>query len=265
MGKPLTQAQKARMAAGREAAQARRKEAASGPDALAALMANPGVAGALAGLIEAAVAARLGTGPTTSTAEPTSEMANLAKALERTLILNASQLPGYKAPLPADEVERRAAAFVEMKALLAEYERAGTPPEYYVGAKCWYAGAMMHPEGKAVGTYLPPVHDFEPTNEQGRRVLAAMHAWIGGPPQDIGKELGEAMRAARAPLIGAAAPAEPPGPVLASTSAKDRVVETRTPFGEKVNFGSTNMPAGAPVTPRPRTDTAPIGPAFVDA
>lgn len=182
-------------------------------EALAALLSSA----AAKALIDQAVSARLAemsASPAPTQAAPVSGDAfgNLAEALKRMIENQQMQQPGYIKPLPLEEVERRAAGKVEMEALLLQYVRADTPPLYRVVENGFYecTNAIELSEGQQLRTFLPPCEDFEPLNEEARKVHAAMMQWIGGPSPEIGERLKQAqLDAKQAPLISSA-----PAPVL---------------------------------------------------
>jgi hypothetical protein len=179
------------------------EDAGSAGDALAALMANP----ALAALIDQAVSARLAQMAAPQPAAPITGEAfgNLAEALKRMIENQQMQQAGYIKPLPLEEVERRASGKVEMDALLRKYEADGTPPLYAVGELGFFecTNAIELTEGQQLRTYLYPCEDFEPRNEEARKVHAAMMQWIGGPSPEIGERVKQAhLDAKQAPLIG---------------------------------------------------------------
>lgn len=123
-----------------------------------------------------------------------SALRELSTSFERSLQIQAEQQPGYIKPLPREEVERRAAGYVEMTALLKDFERRGTPPAYiiqgdthgdvFVGPSP--NGPTMYQPGMEIECYLPPAERFEPINDEARKVYAAMLQWIGGRTPDIG-------------------------------------------------------------------------------
>lgn len=166
---------------------------------LAALLENP----ALKGLIDAAVAARLAqmgatavaqTLPSTQTEDFKAFTATLAHLIE----VNSMQQAGYIKPLSAAEVDRRANGLVEMRALLEQYEAAGTPPLYLLSDSFFECtNALEFQAGQQIRTYLPPAESFIPKNEQAERVHAAMMQWIGGSTLGIGEQVEAAMIAAK--------------------------------------------------------------------
>jgi hypothetical protein len=172
--------------------------------ALAALLQNP----ALQQLIDKAVAdrvAKLSVQPASSADTTTDQMKAFTASLAHLIEVNAMQQPGYIKPLPAEEIDRRAAGLVEMRSLLRAYEQDRNPPEWLIGASGFFecTNAIEFQPGQTIRTYLPPVEDFMPKNEPARRVHAAMLHWIGGPTQGIGEQVEAAMREAHnsAPLV----------------------------------------------------------------
>ncbi len=255
------------------------------PDPLASLMADPVVAARLADLVNAAVAARMAQPASAASPAPTAEFGDLVKALEKTLIAQAEQMPGYFKPLPAEEVARRARGKVEMFAMLESFKAAGTPPRYYVGANKFYAGCVQYEEGFPINTYLPPPEDFEPCYEpdrergetyaQGReagqraeRVLDAQLQWLGGHSPDIATRVSEAEaehHARTIPLVGDEVAAAASRPVEIVAGITPRGADAKPAFAA---MGETVVPGmgGVPIPPQaPGSRNAPArGPAFVE-
>lgn len=177
-------------------------EAAEAADPIAALLADP----RMAAVIEAAVAQRVAQMGLSAGAIPSqpSELAILAKAMERMFELNAVQQPGYQKPLPIEEVERRMAGKVEMEALLVHYRDIGLAPKYTVGEGGFFecVNAQEFVPGSEVRMYLPPPEDFIAENEPALAVMAAQRKWLGVATPHIGDQVEAAMKAAKqAPLI----------------------------------------------------------------
>lgn len=174
--------------------------------ALAALLQNP----ILQQLIDKAVAdrvAKLSVQPT-STNSQSEDFKAFTASLAHLIEVNAMQQPGYIKPLPAEEIDRRAAGLVEMRALLKAYEADRNPPEWIVGSNGFFecTNAIDFQPGSTIRTYLPPVEDFIPRNEAARRVYDAMLQWIGGHTPGIGEQVEAAMREANGspPLVTSA-------------------------------------------------------------
>jgi len=197
---------------------------------LAALMANP----ALAALIDQAVAARVAQLGVSQSAMPqgSEAFAAFTQTLKHLIDTQAMQQPGYIKPLPADEIDRRAAGKVEMFALLRDYERRGEAPLWEIGEGGFFecTNAMEFPEGAEIRTFLPPPEDFIPKNEPAERVHAAMMQWLGGPTPDIGEQVEAAHKAAHAPLISSA-------PIAAGNTGPVQIV---------------TMPGASKAPPRPK-------------
>jgi hypothetical protein len=199
---------------------------------IAAVISDP----KFAAIIDAAVTARVAqmSAPQGTVAAPDMAqlMATFTKTIQHVLHVNAVQQPGYIPPLPAEEVDRRAQGFIEMMALLKDYKAKGMPPQYYVGPSLFYAGLQLYAEGDPVATYLPPVEDFTPINEEGAKVHEAMMRYIGGPSQDIAERVSEAQLAAKRALPiaeDAAKATASSGPVeyLTNVPRREPVPETR--------------------------------------
>lgn len=157
-------------------------------DALAMLMQNPQIIQ----LIDAAVQQRLG-----ALHAPSDGLGAVVSGIEKLIQMNAAQLPGYSRPLPADEVERRAAGFVEMNALLEQYKRDNTPPQYRLVNEPLFAGEIEYRPGSIVAHCMPPNEHMAPMDDRARQVHAAMMRWIGGPQMAIDERLEEAERERR--------------------------------------------------------------------
>lgn len=226
---------------------------AASPD-LAILMANP----ALSKLIEQAVAARiaqlgLNAAPAATTAD-VNPLAAFTATIAHMLEVQAQQQPGYIKPLPAEEVDRRAAGYIEMKALLSDFEAKGTPPLWVVGEGEFFecTNAQEFAKGQKIRTYLPPAEDFIPENDEARKVHAAMLQWIGGTTPDIGEQLEAAIIASKQPPLvsGALQPANRPSRVEVVGEApvdikRKRVMGTLAPERHDVSLAERAAgPAG---------------------
>lgn len=178
---------------------------------LAALLANP----ELQGLIDQAVSARLaqmGAVPAGGGQITGEAFDRLAVSLQRMIENQQMQQPGYIKPMPLEEAERRAAGYVEMTALLRQYQQDGIAPLWRVGENGFFecTNAIEFAEGDEIRTYLPPCEDFMPLNERAEKVHAAMMTWIGGPSPEIGERVKQAqIEAKQAPLISSE-----PAPVI---------------------------------------------------
>lgn len=227
--------------------------------ALDALMANP----ALAKLIDAAVAARLAQmGAPAAAAVPQSEaFTAFTETLKHLIDAQALQQPGYIKPLPAEELDRRAAGYVEMTALLERFQTANTPPLWMVGDNGFFecTNALEFQPGDEIRTYLPPAEDFIPRNVQAEQVHAAMLQWIGGRTKSIGEQVEAAMIAAKqAPLISnVLQTVKPAGPV----ELVNRPTEADLPSRKRRGMG-TIVPERRDVSAAERM-AGPAGPTFV--
>lgn len=183
--------------------------------ALSAMMADP----KFATIIDAAVQARLasmGGGAPAAPMSRSEDFAAFTETLKHILSVQAMQQPGYIKPLPAEEIDRRAAGYVEMCALLKQYEAAGVAPEYVVGEGGFFEcmNAIQFLPGQRIRTYLPPPESFQPQNKQAEAVMAAMFQWIGGATPGIGELVEAAQRDSKVPLVtGAMQPVNRPSRV----------------------------------------------------
>lgn len=226
---------------------------------LNALLADP----ALAALIDQAVAARVAQmGISQSAAPPSDQMTAFTATLKHMIDMQQMQQPGYIKPLPADEIDRRAAGRVEMFALLETYERNRTPPLWTVGEQGFIECTNMleFGEGEQIRTYLPPVEDFIPENEEAMCVHEAMMQWIGGPTPEIGEQLKQAQLDAKAPpLVGSTLN------IVAKPSLVEKV-QSSTPVAKTASQKRRTM--GTIVAERREVvagDRGVTGPAFTDA
>lgn len=179
------------------------EEDAPQPDALSVLMANPD----FAKVIDAAVAARLAqmSAPVAQADNRSEDFKAFTATLTHLIEIQSMQQAGYVKPIPAAEIDRRAAGLIEMKALLEKYEAAGDAPLYLLGDfffEC--TNALSFEAGQQIRTYLPPAEHFVPQNEAARKVYAAMLQWIGGHTPHIGDLVEAAERESRIPVVGSA-------------------------------------------------------------
>lgn len=172
-----------------------------GVAALTALLRHPTVAA----LIEDAVAARLAAATPASVAD--GHVKAIADAVERLALVHAAQQPGYQKPIPQAELERRAAGYVEMTALIedcrsraAQGQRSAMP--LYTLLDDLYAGDILFVAGEQIRTLIPPNEQMQPENEAAERVFAAMLQWIGGKQPDIGERLAEEMAGRKNAIFG---------------------------------------------------------------
>lgn len=170
-------------------------------DPLTDIFNDPRFAAQLDALVMARVA-QMGIAPSAGPAR-SEEFSAFTETLKHLINVNASQQPGYQKPLPADEVDRRAAGYVEMTALLKTYEKEDNAPLYLLGDfffEC--TNAISFEPGQQIRTYLAPSESFIPKNEPAEKVYAAMMQWIGGETPHIGDQVEAAMREAhKAPLV----------------------------------------------------------------
>lgn len=239
---------------------------ASSADAVSAMLADP----KFAALVEQAVAARLSQ---IGTAAPASgensvvvaALKELSKSFERSLEIQASQQPGYTKPIPREEVERRAAGYVEMCALIEEYKAAGKVPVYILGEEGFHGpsanGPTLYEGGSEIGCLLAPAESFTPVNAEAKKVYAAMLQWIGGPSPEIGDRIIEAHADAKRVVIGGEEPVAPTSAVTLRAPPKQDVDPLRKhPQAHMLQENPNNLPGapGARQAHRP-----PAGPQFV--
>lgn len=216
-------------------------------DHLAAMFNDPRFAKHLDALVAARVA-QMGVVPAVSSTQ-SEDFKAFTASLAHLIEVNAMQQPGYVKPVPAEEVDRRAAGYVEMKALLKDYEAKGDAPLYLLGDfffEC--TNALSFEAGQQIRTYLPPAEHFIPKNEPAEKVYAAMIQWIGGKTPDIGDLVEAAERDSRIPLVtGALNPLRAKGLVEAVDApvkpmVRNRVLGTIAP--ERHGAVSMNQPTG---------------------
>ncbi len=243
---------------------------------MAALLSDPRLGALIERAAEARVQQMLGQ-PKAAPATATTEFGHLAKAFEEMLQLQAMQMPGYFKPLPAEEVQRRAAGTVEMMAILQEAKASGTPPQYYVGEGKFYAGSILYQPGEPLATYLPPPEDFVPCYDGpngsrggplAQRILDAQLVWLGGHSPDIATRVKEAEENAHnlgMPLVGAeptvaAAPVE-----RLDIAPKEQLQRTPFPNVETSGPGIQGMHVPPATGPRTAQNSQPArGPAYVE-
>lgn len=210
-------------------------------DPFASLWNDPRMAAAL----DAAVTARLaqmGAGSSPAPALGSDTLVAFTETIRHLIDTNAQQQPGYIKPLPAEEVDRRAAGRVEMFALLDHYKAINLPPAWIVGEDGFFEcnNAQEFKQGDRIRMYIPPPESFTADNEPAASVMAAMMQWLGGSTPSIGEQLEAAEQAAHSrqgPIItGAIQPARNPSivemvqaaPVVAPPSRR-RVMGTIAP------------------------------------
>ena len=189
-------------------------------DPLEAILSDP----RMAKLLDAAVVARmaqLGAPQQSGGSLDNNAMVAFTETIRHLIDTNAEQRPGYIKPLPAEEVDRRAAGRVEMFALLKKYEQMGLAPAWIVGDGGFFecTNAQEFKPGAKIRTYLPPPEDFIPDNEPAAAVHAAQLQWLGGRTPHISETVAEFEQARAAankqgPLVtGAMQPSRTTGSV----------------------------------------------------
>lgn len=235
-------------------------------DALTAMLANP----AFAALIDAAVTARMAQMGAPAAPASSEAFQAFTQSIKHLIDTQAMQQPGYIKPLPSDEIDRRLAGKVEMDALLRRYEQAGTPPLWTVGEQGFFecTNALEFVEGEQIRTYLPPVEDFIPGNDEARQVHTAMMQWIGGPTPGIGEQVEAAMIAAKqAPLVSNIMTTETrksPVELITQRAAPGVRADAPEKASAKRRSAGTIVPERRDISMAERVG-APAGPVFVSA
>lgn len=207
-------------------------------DGFAALLEHPALQAAIDAAVNARVSALtsgLATPAATAGGQDAGTMQAFIETIRHLIDVQAEQRPGWKKPLSAEQIDRRAAGYTEMKALLQHYEENETPPLWEVGEKGFFecVNALEFTEGQKIRTYLPPAEDFVPKNPEAERVHAAMMQWLGVKTPDIGEQLKNAMLASKqAPMItGTLQPTSKPGLVQVVAEAAPEVKRKRRTMG----------------------------------
>ena len=228
----------------------------------------------MAKLLDAAVAARMaqmGVGANGGSMS-SDTLTAFTETIRHLIDTQAEQRPGYIKPLPAAEVDRRAAGFVEMNALLRDYQakddeltRRGLTP---IHAPLWTVGeggffecthAQEFEPGARIRTYLPPPEDFIPENESASKVQAAVFQWLGDRTPHIGDQLEAAQRAAKAlpPLVMSGPDAAPPRGLVELVDPPKTTANTR-----RRRAMGTIVPEGREISLAERAAGGPVGPSF---
>lgn len=212
-------------------------------------MENP----ALQRLIDAAVAARLGQMRVPdATSAPAADFKALADSLAHMIEVSQAQQPGYIKPLPAHVIDERAAAYVEMLALLKKYSDEGVAPEYTLTADLIETSeSFTYKAGSKIQLLIAPPEMAIPENAAAEAVYGAMLRWIGGPTPGIGEQIETAQRESRIPMIGALGVAKAPE---RQKMVKVLSEPTPEPNGRKKRLGPgmtevQHAHSGAPVGP----------------
>lgn len=246
------------------------EEAAPAAPDMAALMADPAVREMLDQLVANRMAEMIAqAAPQVATAAAAVPDQNFANVMGRFVELLSIQQPGYQKPLAADEMQSRLDGKVEMEALLASHKRAyernnsHVLPKWRVGEKGFFecVDAIELWEGNKFSTYLAPVEDFEPLNDEAEAVYAAMMKWLGGSTPDIGEMVKNAHLAAHERVIvpGAMVSSVPKGPLV---NVERDAGSDEPPRQRKRQFGT--------LVDEPRqivggTASEPVGPAYESA
>lgn len=226
-GRPLTQAQKDKMAAGRRAARQNRAESARVAPA-------PGVD-------YAEVMERGGHSVGTGFAK------ELSQALGEFMLAHQQQPGSGKQNIPPALFKRRMQKWREMEELLSDLQAAGERPLYELGADL-FADDILVPafrteNGRQVATRIRfdriPNETMVPKNEPARRVMALYMEAIGGKTPDLGDQTMEAYlkRPRIADVVGA--PLEEPAVMSRPRAIHEASVEVLedTPPEERTYLG----------------------------
>ena len=240
--------------------------AASSGDPLAELLKRP----ELQALIEAAVAQRMANmgvsaEPAAVPQTPQEGLQAVVKSIERIVEAQAQQIPGYQRPLSAEELEARAAAYVEMKSLIAHSRQRNEYPHYVIGPQGLFDSAecQRYDEGQEIRTFIEPVEDFIPMNEPARQIHAAFIRHIGGPTPEIGAQIAAAMLAAKGkdvPIVGES------GRNLSGPKSIELIQSAQRPTNPRKRMLGTITPEAVPTNglpSQPGITPAPAGPVFV--
>lgn len=159
-------------------------------DPLSALLSDPRIAT----LIEAAVAAKvaqLTDGVPEASGHQGELVGALVQALDRHSQSQAYQQPGYQKPLPVEEIERRAAAYVQMGALITQAISTGDRPMYLL-LDDFHCDEILWPKGETIFWEGPPNIQMEPRNPVAKAIMEQMTAWIGGDQVPIEDQVAQA-------------------------------------------------------------------------
>ena len=120
----------------------------------------------------------------------------MAGAFDRASLSTASQQPGYVRPLPAEEVEARAQAYVEMLALIERAVAEQSQPQYLL-TEDFHAADILWAKGDVIFWYGPPNTEMLPRNPPAEAIFAQMLRWIGGGATHIADHVSDALLAMR--------------------------------------------------------------------
>lgn len=161
-------------------------------DPIAALLAQPQFAALIEKAVEERLESRLkdiGSVGVTAPSMPSGGIdlqalvTALVSALDRNANVNASQSPGYKKPISADEMERRASAYVEMEALCRDALEGRTERPIYLLKDHFYDNNLYKWEpGDTIYWCCAPSVDMVPKNPPAQAISASMYRWIDSAP-----------------------------------------------------------------------------------
>ena len=151
----------------------------------------------------------------------------MAAAINRSTAATMEQIPGHVKPIPVEEVERRAAAWVEMQSLLTDVARrywaaiekgqnaqADEATPLYVLDEDFFGpgevGSEMYVRGATIRWFGPPGTYMEPRNAIAKRLSDTMWAYLGNEGAPSAEDLAEhASRMNRPSTPGAILPEMP--------------------------------------------------------
>jgi hypothetical protein len=181
-----------------------------------AAMQDPAIAKAITQLVEQRLAEAVAANGTVAGTPPGIDFLTAMKALgdqiansiNRTTAATMEQMPGHVKPIPPEEVERRAAAWVELQSMLSDVARQywsaierGKPREaethtpIYILDEDFFGpgevGSEMYPRGATIRWYGAPGTFMEPRNEIAQRLADLMWDYLGNENAPNAEDLAE--------------------------------------------------------------------------
>lgn len=167
-------------------------------DELAAVMARPEVQAAVDALVARRVAELAGNAaPPADTAGVATVAQAIGEAIAREIaranMAVAAQQPGYVKPVPPEEMEARAAAYIEMNALIKQALDGQSHPQYLL-TEDFHADDRLWAKGDTIVWRGAPNTEMEPQNAAAQAIFEQMLRWIGGGTVHIADQVAEAVR-----------------------------------------------------------------------
>jgi hypothetical protein len=179
----------------------------------------------------------------------------IAASINRTTQATVEQMPGHVKPIPVEEVEARAAAYIEMATLLKDGQRryfdfadkgdmlkANDEIPVYLLEEDFFGedgsgGGEMFLQGETIRWFRAPGTYMRPQNESAKKISEAMWRYIGGEAGPSAEELAAQASQMRRPSAAMGLPI----PELPSLTPRAPLAGSRVEGIERVETGPNRI------------------------